>query len=1165
MDDSWHGRLDSAPGFFLQAAEAARVSDDPKAELVAWYAVHQALRLRRNAPELWKSWKPLVERAMADPLRLGWRARTELVDWWAEEQYDQARPNLRELAAAEFGCAKEIRLAGPFGRGTGRDPVRSFPAEAPGPWPQSWTAEPGIGQRPHILQTKRFGCFVGADEPVNAGVFYLESFIELAEAKELLMAVQGALALWVDDHLVLTRDLRSWGVWPKFGVQLRLGKGRHRVLARIDGPRSSLRLLLPDGRPAHLATSIDAVPPYQLAAPEITGEPNLLIRYLKPNGIKDPEDDLVHALASYLAYLEGQADVASVMLEPLVSDQRRATGPMLTQAAQFTERDPLFGNKQTQDLVRALDQRAVERDPTLWEPALTLALWDAQRSSPTESVRRLERLSTRFPGVPSVMLSLARLYGSLGWRPEHSSTIKRLVERFPWDPEALHVAVEICDQEGNHAEADRLVDRLRALDPDDEIVLTRALEREDYDTALAELKRFAARRPERKDIAERIHDVMVRSGKASDTIKKLEAAIQKEPKNGAARLAFADARFSTGDRDALSRALVDALIADSSTGELEQALDLVEGMTELEPYRLQAQPIIQAWEKGGRYLAGTAARVLDYAAVWIKSDGSSRMLEHEIVRVQSAEAIRALAEHRKLPGLVLHMRVLKPDGRILEPEFVADKPTVTLPHLEVGDYVETEHITSRPGDRNQGQLYVGPHWFFREENVAYARSELVVLSPKGKPLVIETRGQVPEPKREDQADLEVLRWRVESSPAAVVEPGSPPLAEFLPSVRVGWGVDLDRQLRQAADTLFDTTPMDPRIVRIAQRMVGSASSASPTEGVKRIYRWVLENVEEGDEADGRRIVVGKQGIRARAFVYLCRALGINVHYVVAKDRLEPPPAGPISLATQFDQPVLMFEGERGPVWLTVGNKYAPFGYLPAQVRDVPAYVLEGDRPRRVTTTAAGERDGIVFAGTVELAATGSAKLQLVETFLGAHAMAARKKLAEVPEGRRYAFFQSLLGSSLRGARLVDFKLHKVDDLDSPLELDTSLEMDNFAELVGGELVIAPPFSLRLAEAASLPTRQTTLLLPQAVYRRLHLEIKLPDGSLLARDPAPAKFTNGDRSVVIADQAQGRKLVLERTVNIPAGRIQPAEYADFLQFARRADDAQSASVRVKIMH
>ena len=92
---------------------------------------------------------------------------------------------------------------------------------------------------------------------------------------------------------------------------------------------------------------------------------------------------------------------------------------------------------------------------------------------------------------------------------------------------------------------------------------------------------------------------------------------------------------------------------------------------------------------------------------------------------------------------MLHLRVIKPDGRVLEPEPVAGKPTLTLPHLEVGDFVEMEHITPRRATARRAAQYHSPHWFFREADKGYWRSEFIVVTPADRELEIETRGNVP--------------------------------------------------------------------------------------------------------------------------------------------------------------------------------------------------------------------------------------------------------------------------------------------------------------------------------------------------------------------------------------------------------------------------------------
>ena len=1163
LDDWIHGRLEDSPEQYLEALAAARGSDDPRAPLVAWMAARQAVLLSDSSPGIWPRWKKRVDEMIERPLNIGWRARSELLDWWSLEQDLSAVPDIENKAARRYGCAEHVRLAGPFGTGAKRDLMRAHAAEEPGPWPQRWPRATGRGQPPHILKTDQHGCVVYADEPVGDGIFYAETFVNVPADREILIAVQGAVAVWVDDRMVVHRDPRDWGVWPRFGAQVWLRAGRHRVLARVDTPRTSIRIAQPDGTPAPVTTSTDGAPAYSLVPPRVTADPNLISRYVRSGNITQPNDELTRLLLAYLAYIEGQGDVASVFFEPFVKDLGHATGPALVLSALFAEVDPVFPPTQVQDLVHELQQLSIEKDRKLWQSRLALALWKSDKSGPTKAIESVRELADQFTEVPGVSLALARLYSKLGWTAEYAEAVKELARRFPHSDEALTLALQVYESEGDHEQADQLAAEVQRLDPDSEVELTRALEREDYDAAVAELRRLGKRRPDRKDIAERIYGVLVRAGDDSETWKKLAEAVKLDPKDGRARLDLADARYATGNNAALREALVEGVTAGADIDPLESAIDLVEGVTELEPYRLKAKPIIAAYEKSGVTLPGHAARVLDYMAVWVKSDGSARLLEHEVVRIQSAEAISNMAEHERLSGLPLHMRVIKQDGRVLEPEMVPGKPSVTFPHLEVGDYIETEHIFSTAGDGEGGELYVGPHWFFREANVAYARSEFVVISPKAKKLIVEYGGGAPQPQREDVGAFEVRRWRVDKSPAAPSEPNSPPMSEFLPSVQIAWGISRERRLHNLHGNAIDLTPIDPRIVRIAERIVESAPASKPMVRAQKLYRWVMANVEEGEETDGRRVVIGKEGVRARGFETLCRALGIQVDYALARNKLMAPPRGPISRAMLYSQMVLRVGQDKESAWLTVGNKFAPFGYVPIEVRGMPAYVLTGPKLTKTKVPARGSVDGMEYVGGASLAANGSAKLVLTERFLGKHAMAARQDLSQLPARRLPDVLQASIAQSLRGALLERHDVHALDDLDSPLSIEMSVTMKQFAQPRGGSLVIQPPFSQSLSAWTALPTRETPLLMPIDLYQRVRLAIELPEGASVESLPRAAKITFGDRSVVIKDRVEEGKLVLDRTIRIPASRIQPDEYPDFVKFARRADEAQNASIRIAV--
>jgi tetratricopeptide (TPR) repeat protein len=999
---------------------------------------------------------------------------------------------------------------------------------------------------------------------VASGIYYAETFFELPVETEVLLAVQGAYGIWVDDARVLERDLRQWGSWGHFGAKMTLAPGRHRIVARIGDAGTSMRLLHADGRPLGVKTSTDPTPLHHIEKPVLSAEANVLDRFVADGKFSDPGDDLVRFLAAVMANVETEADVADVLIEPLLAQTEKATGPTLATAALFTAGDPIFSDSQRKDLARELQERARARDARLWHPKLSLALNEAERQGNAEAARAVKKLVDEFPEVPAVSSELARLYAELGWRVEYAKAALELSQRFPEDANALEPAVEVLDQKGRAAEADALVERIQALEPDREIRLTRALDRQDYELALKELKRIGERRPQRKDIAERLYDVMVRAGNQSETWNKLEAAIKQDPKSEKARLDLGDAGYAAGKHDALVRALLDALTNGAPSGRLEEAVDLLEGVSELEPYRHDARKVIAEYERSGVELSGTAARVLDYAAVWVHADGSSRMLEHEIIKIQSAEAVSDLAEQPVQAGIMLHMRVIKKDGSVLEPEFVEGKQTLTMPHLEAGDYIETERIEAQPGDGQRGARYLGPRWFFREENIAYARSEFLVISPKSKPLDIETRNGLPAPEVHENGAIIVRRWRVDHSPAAPVEPFGAPIVEFLPSVQVGWGVSLDRTLEAMADASVDLTPVDPRIARIAQRIVANVPAQKKAERATLIYRWLGANVQEGEETDGRRVIIGKNGNLWRGFITLCKAVGIKAEYAVAQSRLTLPPTGPFSAAAVLSMPILRVVTEKGDVWLSLGSKYAPFGYVPAEARGMPAWGLTEQGPVAMRVPSGGVADRITFSGEAALGRDGSADFEIEQTLEGKYATALRGGLAELTEQQTRDLIETrLLGFALRGVRLEKYELLNREDPDKPLVIKSRSRVSSFAQVAGNVLLVNPPFAPRVGQLAALPVRQTPLLVVDSTEQRINLRFKLPEGAKLANPPLTSESKDGGYRVSIKDREDKGALLLDRQIELPAGRVQVDAYPNFARFARRADDTLSASIRIRL--
>jgi hypothetical protein len=353
------------------------------------------------------------------------------------------------------------------------------------------------------------------------------------------------------------------------------------------------------------------------------------------------------------------------------------------------------------------------------------------------------------------------------------------------------------------------------------------------------------------------------------------------------------------------------------------------------------------------------------------------------------------------------------------------------------------------------------------------------------------------------------------------------------------------------------------VVRVAQRIVGSVPARSQRARAERLYRWILDNVEEGEETDGRRVIIGRHGNRWRGFIELCRALSLPVEYAVAHNRLYPPPAGPIDAAFDYDEPVLRLELENQVVWLTVGDKYAPFGYLPAQIRGTRAYRLGTPRPQPVVIPSGATRDGFDTEGSGELHADGSAHLDLVQSFSGKLAIVLRGVLAKEPQSQQKSFVEGrLFGRALKGSRVTSFEFQQADDLDKPLILKAKVEVPNFAQLRGPDLVLSPPFAPNLSQLVGLAARTTPLVISESVEQTLKLKLKLPDnarsGPVLAN-----KLRQEDREAVLADHAAGDSLFLERSVRLPAGRVSIEQYSAFARYINDVTDALSSQITIRL--
>jgi hypothetical protein len=397
------------------------------------------------------------------------------------------------------------------------------------------------------------------------------------------------------------------------------------------------------------------------------------------------------------------------------------------------------------------------------------------------------------------------------------------------------------------------------------------------------------------------------------------------------------------------------------------------------------------------------------------------------------------------------------------------------------------------------------------------------------------------------------RWRVDQSPPAQTEPDSPPITEFLPSVRVGWGISLDATLAKLVDLAADETPLDPRLRARALELVKGVPAGATDERARRLYRWVVEHVQDGKETDGRRVVNGGTGSRQAAFRYMLRLLGVESQLAVVKNRLATPPLGKMSEVEEYDALVMRVPTDKGLRWMYVRDKFAPYGYVPAELREQPAIVLSGDVPHEVVH-APGATDSVLYEGRADVRDDGSASLDMTLTFSGNRAIAWRNALDQIAQAKLYDFVErELVAPSFAGGHVRDLKVDDAASLDQPLVMHVRMEVPELAKMVHAGLTLHPPFAPNLAQLAALPSRHTPLLRRGSWRAEVRLHVVLPDALKMPSDMVRGEARDGDALVVVKDVVNGHAIDFARLVDLPAGRVQPGEeYARWQKFTRDAD-------------
>ncbi|HEX8439687.1 DUF3857 domain-containing protein [Archangium sp.] len=1012
-----------------------------------------------------------------------------------------------------------------------------------------------------------------AGEPGPGDIYLMAVDAEVPEAGVYVARAVSASAnkVMVDGVPLLERRSFARAGSTVSATAISLSAGRHRILIKLlkdqRGANVSFALARADGRPSAIRYTPASGP-----APSSWGsEPKEAEAELVYPGARELATELANEagplLADFIGVRDGMgrdADGAWRLMTRLHKASQSA--PILSLRAELATQDRSIPPKVARGRATRDLETVVAKDPGDVAALLLraeLALNDGQSASAMETLKKA-RATAKQPGWPVYLLE-ARTALALEVENQAEESLEAALQAQPGLCEAQVLRYGLARRRDAVARADELMASVVGCPG----ALMRSAEharmRGNPEQAVSLYQEQLVRNPGDVTTGLSLANAYVtlrRFDEATATLKSLSTLW---PRNAKVLEKLADVREHAGDAAGALALREQALLLDGGNLSLRRAVVRAKtGQEVLQAHAIDGRQAIKDYEANPGLEDSAAAYVLDAAATQAWPDGSLVTRIHSVQKALEQSGVQEIAEVNLPSGAqVLALRTIKADGTVLEPESIEGKDTVSLPGVQVGDYVEVEYLLAE-GSRGPAQPgFTASDFYFRIANMPDHRATYTVVAPKGTGMKVDAHN-MKAPTPVVKGDEEIFTFEARNVPAFIPEPDSPPSSqEYLPFVAVGAGTTgNDKLVAVYADAFLDNSALNWELEAFARE---ATEGKSGLEAVQALYAAVMKRFTGRDSGlsqsaassmaqdRGSRLWVLKAGLESLGIP--TRVAAVRTFSADPADYLFPEESLLPYLALRVEVP-----GEE-PVWLDTTTRFAPFGELPeAALGERDTYLLPepGRALEKVKTPGLGKPPGKQVKLALEVDERGQLLGKGEEVYSGFQAAQLGEAFEAISGDRRRQAMQSAVGRYFGGAELTDLKLEHAEEVGAPFTVRYSFKAPTFARADGNTLVL-PPISMPASlgrQYVQLSTRTTPLFIDGTEESRAQVTLTMPQGYRLADPQAQLNAESPFGRLRRTEKQEGRTLTVDETLRVERGRIPAQKYEDFAHFAGQVDLIQS---------
>ncbi len=1015
----------------------------------------------------------------------------------------------------------------------------------------------GAGRGIHLSRDlEAESCFLSVENPsmLLGGVTWIKTNfdVEKAGVRKMRLHTSEAVSLIVNGKEVLRRDPRKTYISRVSWIEVQLPAGRTEVVLKIASEREA---------------PIVSLSMYNAADAVVNDIPYLNV-YETLDDYSAPGE--FYGKMKWSMWNDDMESARLFYLKAFKNVGREVPAALLSEAERIAS-DASMPADLAYEKARPMLVEALRQENRLWQAAVGLADREYRENRYIEALGILTDIKQQCPEEVSVLRRMAAIFFGRDWLAEAEETVEKIARLMPSACSTVDWKLASARKRLRFEEARNLAEQSVRCNVFSEYKLEELRRANDYEGAMIEADRLLALSTKSYSAALETAMSAIAAGNNESGIESLRRATQLAPTETGAAVALADALSVRGKKEeALSVLKESQKIPFAYLPALLDAEAAMKGQPLSADYRIDGRKALNEYLTENPQYNSSAAYVLDRAVYTVNNNGNVVMLVHCITHIKTDEAVEKHGELSIPEGAnLLKAFTIKADGRVLEPQVVQGKDTLSMPDLESGDFIEYEYITSM----YPNQLFPGgfdtERFYFQDFETAFHRTEMIVVLPKGMPFALDPRGDCPSVQEELKDNYKVLTWKTRNASPRSMEPLSPSASEFLPSIRVVAGATWENLFKRISEQLEGKDRIGYIVKEAVHEALHGIAVNDHKARKKALYYWVTKNIEPSKNMfeEAGHIIARKVGNRTRAFAAMLKAAGYSSRLALIMPAGEDETATALPSISRYY--VLAAEVE-GDGLVDLGSEFVPYGYLPALLRNRPfRYVDNG----KTGSTDFGRfpLDTQDVEISFSLSDNGDVKGEIIEHLKGAAAAQWRESLEKIKASdQNRMFLSAYLSKILPGAELKSLDIKGLKDPESDLILKYEVAVLKFASLTDGKRMnFRLPFSENLAkQTGGVSSRNEALIVAMYSKKRVSVEIVLPpqwrplqnfetDGKVNSEWGYATKTINTTKSstqVESVSKTQVIQKVLKSKfeIDISAGRIPVEKYTEFLGFVKQAD-------------